>query len=150
MIATDKPNPFQVLRLPTSADDEVIVRRGEELANTTTDDDERRLVTWAVEELITHPRTRATHELFEMPDTSYDDDAWERFVRLHRRNPLQAATEPQPVAPVDAFDLVALVNALVEELSRTQQPDITLALTTPPFAPSIGPSPLEARDVMFG
>lgn len=150
MTDTDKPNPFAVLRLPTDATAEQIVRRGQEQTGTTSDDARRQLVEWAIEALITHPPTRALHELFELPDTGYDvDEEWERFVRVHRRNPARPG-EVTPSAAAGAFDFVALVDAVVEDLRRLPEADIAAALAVPPVAPSPGPPPLEVWDVLFG
>lgn len=152
MIATDKPNPFSVLGLPIGADDEQIVRRGERLADRGPDEMQRQLVAWAVETLLTHPRTRALYELFEMPDTDYEDDErWRQFVKRHSRNPVRIDDAAQsPAVAVAAFDLVALLDALIDDLRQLPDPDIARALAAAPVAPSIGPSPLEVRDVMFG
>lgn len=148
MIATDKPNPFWILRLPVDAGVEQIVAHGQELGETG-DEAQRALAAWAVDVLTTHPRTRALYELFEMPDTDYDD-AWQRFARRHRRNPALSRVVGEPSSSRDAFDLVALVDALVEDLERVPEPDIALALAGPPVMPGVGPGPLEVWDVLFG
>src|SRR5438876_5168255 len=111
MIAMDKPNPFLVLGLPTDATRADIVARGQELYDTAETDKDALLFRWATEQLITNPRTRLEYELFELPDTQYEDDAWERFVRAHSKKPIELAkllndTTPPSVADMDMTALL--------------------------------------------
>jgi hypothetical protein len=150
-IATDKPNPFSVLRISTDACAEDIVARGQELSDLADDDEQRLLVRWAVEALITHPHARAMYELFEMPATSYDEEAWARFARRHRRNPITLpANSDEEAAPVEAFDLVALIDALLDDLARVPEPHPAPALVARPTRPDLGPPTVGVWDVIFG
>src|SRR4051794_20543105 len=112
MIAHDKPNPFQVLGLPTDASEAAIAERAEELSDLAPTDEARRLHRWARERVITHPGTRLEYEIFEVPGTRYEDRDWEQFVKRHRRNPVDlqalaaAATTPQ----MTDFDLAELID----------------------------------------
>jgi len=101
MFKSDKPNPFQVLRLPTSATTKAITERGDEQYIIAEPDDQL-LYRWAVEELITHPLTRLLHELYEAPDTDYEDQDWENFLRKYKRNPIKRAGISKQVKDTEA------------------------------------------------
>jgi hypothetical protein len=152
MIVNDKPNPFRILGLPTNAGNDEIVSHGRELYETVDTDEKRLLIRWAMEQLITHPLTRLEYELFEVPGTQYDDSDWERFLRNHRRNPIDVAAlarkAPQP-RPED-FDLGKLPQMILEDLLSLPPVDVSAALDHAPFEAGFGPPPLEVRDVLFG
>ena len=67
MIESNKPNPFQVLGLPTNATMKQVVERGQEVDEDAKTEEERQLCRWAVEQLRTNPHTRLEYELFELP-----------------------------------------------------------------------------------
>ncbi len=85
MIDADKPNPFQVLKLPTHATKKEIVERGRELHDTAETEEQRQLYSWAKEQLLSKPLIRLEYELFEVPETQYEDTELDNFVRKHKR-----------------------------------------------------------------
>lgn len=152
MISTDKPNPFAVLGLSTTASQEEIVTRGQELCDLAENDEQRLLYRWAMEQLITHPNTRLGYELFEPPDAQYEDREWEKFARDFRRNPIDLSTLTRDVAPpkVADFDLPGIASLLLDDLLEFSDVDLRTAIDHCPFPPGHGPPPLEVRDVIFG
>jgi hypothetical protein len=151
MIEVDKPNPFQVLRLPINATNKEIVERGQELYDTAETDEERQLYRWAKEQLLTNMRTRLEYALFELPDTQYENPEWETFIRKYQKNPVppNALMEEAPPNFLAAFDVPALLQMLLEDIFTVPEPDINAAINGSPFLPRIRP-PLEVRDVIFG
>lgn len=152
MIAADKPNPFRVLALATDATTEDIVARGQELSHLAESDEERVLCRWAMEQLITHPMTRLEWELFEVPGAQYRDEAWERFVRTHRRSPVDLAALGREAPPprLEDFDLAALARLLAESLIAAEPVDLACLVDRAPVTFEIGPPPVEVGDVAFG
>ncbi len=152
MIANDKPNPFQVLGLPTDASNDDIVSRSQELSDLAASEEERLLVRWAVEQLITHPFTRLEYELFEIPGARYEDEEWEELVRKNRRNPVDLEALRGDASPprLEDFDLAALLALLLDALLEAPPIDIRPALEAPPAAPDAGAPPLEVAHVVFG
>src|SRR5258708_6500859 len=150
MIEVDKPNPFQVLRLPISATNKEIVDRGQELYDTAETDEERQLYRWAKEQLLTNPHTRLEYTLFELPDTQYEDPEWEDFVRRYKKNPIQldSLNEGISINGLEVFDIAALLELLLQGMFIMPEPDIDEAINGSPFIPIIRP-PLEVRDVIF-
>jgi hypothetical protein len=146
-----KPNPFQVLGLPTTATKAEIVTRGEELC-ATSEPDEQLLCRWAIEQLITHPFTRLEYELAEVPDTHYEDEAWNAFMRKHKRNPMKRANNIEEVAPLCLadFNLTALLQLVLEDLLIVPEVNVTSASLDSPFLPDHNAPPLEVQDVIFG
>jgi len=152
MIETDKPNPFRVLGLPTSADTSDVTERGQELVELAETEQEELRYRWAMEQLITNASTRSEYEIFEVPDADYDRDDWDRFCRSYQRNPVkikEVVEQQQPPAPED-FDVSALIDLVLEALLEMPQADLKAAVDNSPFEPGIGPLPLEVRDVVFG
>jgi hypothetical protein len=151
MIEVDKPNPFQVLRLPINATKKEIVERGQELYDTAETDEERQLYRWAKEQLLTNMRTRLEYALFELPDTQYENPEWENFIRKYKKNPVppDALMEEGTSSILAAFDVPALLHLLLQDIFTVPEPDINAALTGSPFLPRIR-LPLEVRDVIFG
>ena len=151
VVAADKPNPFQVLQLPTDATNEDIVTRGQELSELAETEDERLLYRWAIEQLITRKQTRLEYELFEMPAAEYDDPDWDRFERAHRRRPVDLAELARQSTPPDLqdFDLATLLRLILRGLLVLPQPDLAAAFESSPVAFGAGPPPLEVRDVIF-
>lgn len=152
MIETEKPNPFQLLELPTDATKEEIVERGQELCELAETDEQRLLYRWAMEKLITHPSTRLEYELFEIPSTEYEDPEWNRFARTHRKNPvnLTALAKETKHPQLSDFDMAALIGLLLDGLLNVPKGDIRAVLENSPFEAGYGPPPLEVRDVIFG
>src|SRR2546426_3582558 len=99
MIATDKPNPFHILKLPTNATRMEIVERGKELSESADSKEQELLIRWAKEQLLTNSRTRLEYELFEVPETAYDDSEWETFLRVHKKNPADFSTLVKGAVP---------------------------------------------------
>lgn len=152
MIETDKPNPFQILELPTNATRNQIAERGGEKCDLAETNEQRLLYRWAMEQLITNPDTRLEYELFEMPDTEYKDEEWERFVKAHRRNPVDLAALIKEIPPprLEDFDLAALIQIILDGILIVPEADIKIAVDNSPFRAGIGVPPLEVRDVIFG
>ena len=88
MIDADKPNPFQVLKLPTNVTKKEIVERGRELYDTAETEEQRQLYSWAKEQLLSKPLVRLEYELFEAPETQYEDTERNNFVRKYKRLPI--------------------------------------------------------------
>ena len=152
MIQSDKPNPFQVLGLPTSATTEEVVERGQSLVDLAATDEQARLYRWAMEQLMANPATRLEYELFEAPAAEYEDAEWERFARAHKKNPVDASALARELTPptLDDFDLAALARLFLDHLLAAPPGDIGPVLDNPPFDPELSPFPLEVRDVLFG
>jgi len=163
MYKTGKPNPFQILRLPTNATTKEITERGDELSVIAEPDDQP-LYRWAVEELITHPLTRLLHELYEVPETDYEDQDWESFLRKYKRNPsrrvnvagqmpstILTPTEDAALPNLADFDFGALMELLLDGLLAVPEVEITPAMLDSPWQPDPDPNkpPLEVRDVIF-
>lgn len=152
MIATDKPNPFALLGLPIDATRADIVARADELYDTTGSKEEGLLFRWAKEQLITNSQARLEYELFEFPDTEYEDTAWENFVRIHRKKPVDSDTLlNEATAPgLDAIDIPGLLRLFLNSLLLpTTEADISVAIDGSPYVPQYK-LPLEVRDVIFG
>ena len=150
MIAMDKPNPFFVLGLPKDATRADIVARGQELYETAETKEEGLLFRWATEQLITNPRSRLEYELFELPDTRYEDPIWESFVRAHRKKPVDLNALAGETPPgVEDIDMAALIRLLLDSMVTLTDADITTAIDGSPFMP-VYKLPLEVRDVIFG
>jgi hypothetical protein len=152
VIAIDKPNPFFVLQLPTDAGNEDIVARGQQLSDLAESEEQRVLCRWAMEQLITHPAMRLEWELFEVPGTAYRDDGWERFVRGHRRSPVDQAALTRDAEPLrlEDFDLAALARLVADALLVPPALDIDPIVQAPPVTFELGPPPVEVKDVIFG
>lgn len=149
MIVTDKPNPFFVLALPVDASRADIVARGQELVDTAETKEAGYLYRWAMEQLITNPQTRLEYEVFEVPDTQYEDGTWESFARAHRKKPVDmTALTTQPPQAED-INLAALMRLFLEELLTLSEPDLDTVLNGSPFIP-VYQLPLEVEDVIFG
>lgn len=152
MIVVDKQNPFHILKLPTDATNEEIVERGQELCELAESEEQRMLFRWAIEQLITKPATRLEYELFEIPNTKYEDSEWNRFIRKHRRNPINLAelAKENPTPCLKDYNLANLVQLIIDGMLKVQQPDIKCIIDKSPFKPDIGSPPLEVKDVIFG
>jgi hypothetical protein len=152
VIATDKPNPFMVLQLPIDAANEDIVARGQQLSDLADTDDQRVLCRWAMEQLITHPATRLEWELFEVPATEYRNQDWERFMKRHRRSPIDQAALMGDAAPprIEDFDLARLARLLADAMMAPPEADLAAIVTHAPVAFELGPPPVEVKDVLFG
>ena len=148
---SDKPNPFQILGLPTDAPKPEIVERGQELDDLAQNDDERQLYRWAIEQLITHPFDRLMHELFEVPDAVYEIPDWDRFTRLHRLPPRPGDLAAESTTPTpEDYDVEVLVGRLLAHLLEVSEPGATEIIEASPFESVYGPCPLEVRDVIAG
>ena len=147
-----RPNPFQVLGLPTDASLDDVVRQGQELCQLAESDEDAQLARWAVQELTTLESTRALHALLEVPGAEYREDEWARFERRNRRNPvdLDALADGSPPLRAKDFNLAPVFGLLLDELLSPPEVDIRPAVEHPPVAPSPGPPPIEVSDVIFG
>ena len=152
MIPVDKPNPFQVLGLPTNVTVKDITDRGKERFELAESEEKELLYRWAIQQLTTHPLTRLEYELFEVPDADYDNEKWDRFARLHGRNPVKIDELLEQSSPpsLDEFDLVALLRLLLDGMLAVPEPDLKAAVDNSPFEPSVGSPPLEICNVIFG
>jgi hypothetical protein len=145
-------NPFHELGLAVDASDADVVNRGQERIELAATDDEAQDARRAMQELTTHPRERARHELLEAPGTDYRDNAWDRFARRNRKNPvdLRALTAgAQPLRVAD-FDLGGVIGLLLDDLLTPPSVDIGPAVLGAPEPPAFGPPPIEVNDVIFG
>lgn len=142
---TDNLNPFQLLGLPTTATNADIVARGQELS-VGSEQHEQMQIQQAIEALITHPMTRLEHELFEAPDTQYEEQTLERFLRVFNRNPLRL---PKASAPtLEPAQIEALIQLLLDRVLTISQLDPEAVLYDPPFTLNLNP-PVGVRDVIF-
>jgi hypothetical protein len=147
----DKPNPFLILRLATKATKREIIERAQELYDTAETEDEQRLYSWAKEQLLTNPQTRLVYELFEYPDTQYDDSGLELFAKKykHAQFDLDKLTKEAPPISLEDLDMAAVFRQFLQGLLEVPEADITVALNDIPFSIEMEP-PLEVRDVIFG
>lgn len=151
MIATDKPNPFRVLMLPSDATLETIVSQAEDLYLLAESKEEEMLRRWAVEQLSTNVRTRLAYELFELPEARYMDEEWESFIRQNTReenNPpdiLQGVPAPR----ADDLDLAVLADLLLAGLLAESEPDLDQAIAGAPLVPKYT-FPLKEEQVICG
>jgi hypothetical protein len=147
-----KRNPFHELGLPVDASPADVVRQGRERVELAATEEEAQNARWAMQELNRHPHHRARYELLEMPDTDYGDDAWERFARRNRKNPVDLDAlvgDTRRLRSAD-FDLHAVLGLLLDDLLTPPAPNVEPAVRKPPDTPTVGPPPLEVRDVIFG
>lgn len=147
----NKPNPFLVLRLATDATKREIIERAQELYDTAETEEEQHLYSWAKEQLITHTQTRLTYELFEYPDTQYNDALLERFARMYKNAPIypDQLTKEAPPIGLENLDMAAIFRQFLQSLLEVPETDITTVLNDIPFPVEVK-SPLEVRDVIFG
>lgn len=122
-IEYDKPNPFSILRIPTDATNAAIVAKAEELYVTAETDEQRQLYRWAKEQLLTDKDTRLLYELFEIPDTQYENDALESFARTHKKLPITFETqlERSVSSHLQHVDVSSLIQALLQELLNSSE-----------------------------
>jgi hypothetical protein len=151
MIVMDKPNPFFVLALSTDATKAEIVARGQELYETAETKEQGLLYRWAMEQLITKPRTRLEYELFELPSTQYEDSEWESFIRMHRRKPIDlvALAQDIPAPGIDDINMGAVMQLFLDSMLTVTEPDIRVAIDGSPYMPVYQLS-MEVKDVLFG
>lgn len=151
MISTDKPNPFSVLMLPTSATQAEIISRAEELHLLAETDEETLLIRWAAEQLRTNQRTRLEYALFELPETHYADESWEAFTRQYKLRGAILPTQIQDAPEPEAADLdpAALVELHLEQILVRNEPDLEQALHGSPLVPRYT-FPLKEEDVICG
>jgi hypothetical protein len=151
-MASNKPNPFKVLHLPTDSSNTDIVERGQELSDLAETEEKRMLCRWAMERLLTNPSERLMFEIFEIPGTRYEDDNWERFRRRYRRNPidLTAIVREFPPPGVKDIDMKELISLFTDGMTHIEKGDVIVALKGSPFRSNKLAPPLEVRDVIFG
>jgi hypothetical protein len=152
MTMQDRPNPFQVLGLPTNATKAEIVARANELIELAETNEQRLEYRWASEQLITRADTRLGYELFEMPGAVYEDLDWERFARKFGRRPVDVAALASDGIPLtlQQFNLEALARLFLDGVLRVSEPDLASAVDGSRVEFGVGPPPLEVRDVIFG
>lgn len=151
MIDADKPNPFQVLKLPTNVTKKEIVERGRELYDTAETEEQRQLYSWAKEQLLSKPLVRLEYELFEAPETQYEDTERDNFVRKYKKLPISPDALLSGASPLEKEDvnMGELIKLLLEDVLTVPEGDITIPLHLSSFKPEHKP-PLEVRDVLFG
>lgn len=149
---TKRPNPFSVLKLPTEALNRDIVDKGQELSDLAENDTEKMLCRWAMERLLTNPSERLIYELFEIPGTQYENEAWERFERRFRRNPLDRSVllkdTTQPA--VGDINIPSLISLIVQGLIPNEKGDAAIVIKGSPFRAGSDKSPIEVQDAIFG
>ncbi|GHO65071.1 hypothetical protein KSC_039630 [Ktedonobacter sp. SOSP1-52] len=150
MEAKENSNPFHILRLPTTATNREIVERSQEFYDLAETDEQREYYRWAKEQLLTNPVLRLKYELFEMPDTQYEDEEWGDFVRKYKRHPVRRDALLKELPPLNAqdFDIAALLHMLLQDLLAVPEADISVAIEEAPKSEMS--SPLEAVHVIFG
>lgn len=152
MTLQPKRNPFHELGIPVDASDADVVSRGQERVELADSDEAAQDARRAMQELTTHPRERARHELLEVPDTDYRNTAWKRFAQRNRKypvNPQALADGAQPLRVAD-FNLRGVVGLLLDDLLTPPDVDLGAAVRNAPEPPAYGPPPMEVRDVIFG
>lgn len=144
-------NPFFILGLPTDATKGDITQRAEELYQTDTIEEKRQSYQWAKEQLITNPRTRLIHELYEMPNTSYDNLEWENFLRKYRHVPVSPEKLSNNAHPISSeqINMEVLLQLLIDVLVNTPDADAA-TMNKASSSPSKLTSTLEVHDVLFG
>lgn len=137
MTKPEESNPFRILMLPTNATREEIASRAEDLLLIAQDEEHEQQIRQASEQLKTNPRLRLEYELFELPETRYEDEAWETFARLHRRKPGDATdlTSDAPTPGFEDLDVVALTRLLLEDLVSPSGASLDAALGATPYTP---------------
>ena len=151
MIDDDKLNPFQVLKLPTNATKKEIVERGRELYDTAETEEQRQLYSWAKEQLLSKPLVRLEYELFEAPETQYEDTERDNFIRKYKKLPISPDAllrDAQPLSK-DDVNIAQLIELLLQDVLTVPKGDINVPLHLSSFKPEHKP-PLEVRDVLFG
>ena len=151
MINAEKPNPFQVLKLPTNATKKEIVERSRELYDTAETEEQRQVYSWAKEQLLSKPLVRLEYELFETPETQYEDTELDTFVRKHRRLAIAPDVPLRDAQPIKKEDvsMSELIELVLQDILTVPEGDITIPLHQSSFKPAHKP-PLEVRDVLFG
>ena len=151
MIEPDKPNPFQVLQLRVDATKREIVERGRELYDTAETEEQRQLYSWAKEQLLSKPSVRLEYELFEAPETQYEDIELDNFMRQYKKLPISpdALLRDAPLLNKDDVDIARLIELLLQDVLTVPEGDINVPLHMSSYKPEPKP-PLEVRDVLFG
>jgi hypothetical protein len=152
MILVEKINPFEVLKLPTNATNSTIVETGKELFELAVTENERLKYRDAIQNLITNPAIRLEYELFEAPNVKYENSDWERFTRIHRKNPVNLSALISKTSPptLQDFNLEQLIDMLLSGLLHAEKGDINIATDNSPFKIGGNVPPMEVRDVLFG
>ncbi|MDT0447081.1 hypothetical protein [Streptomyces johnsoniae] len=148
-----RPNPYHVLGLPVTADDEAVVEQARDLALIADEHEERALAEWAKDELTGRPETRRLHAFLEAPATDYRADRWADFARKHRRGPVTPAALRRAAGPLgpEDFDLGAAARTAAGALLAPPEADVRPAVEAPPVPYELPERPpLEVRDVLFG
>nr|BBH86926.1 hypothetical protein KTC_16770 [Thermosporothrix sp. COM3] len=146
----EKPNPFCVLRLPTGSTLAEIVARGEDLHQIAENKEQAMLIHWATEQLKSNPETRLEYELFELPDTRYENEEWENFARKQRRKPITLAAlakESQPT-PTQQVNMPVLLQSLLKLAQKVEKADIESVLDHAPCVPECTTPAMEEWNVI--
>jgi hypothetical protein len=107
-------NPFEVLRLDTSASEEDIVRQAGRLRQRATDEADRNALRQAVQALTASAAERQLHSLLTHPRPAWQSAALDRFAAAFRRAPASEGS-PTPYPPLDLEEFTALLCALMAE-----------------------------------
>jgi len=83
-------NPYEILRLSTTATVHELIERSRELADETMDRTLQAEYVQAVDSLCRHPLEQAYHQFWEPAGTRYDDEALEGFCGRYRAPPFRA------------------------------------------------------------
>jgi hypothetical protein len=104
MAVSRNQNPFEVLRLDPSADNEQVVAQAGRLRQRAAGEEEVNAIRQAVQSLTGSAEERFLHEMLTHPRAGYDWPALDRFRAAFRRAPPPPAGEAPPNA-----DKVALL-----------------------------------------
>jgi hypothetical protein len=128
-----------------------IVARGEDFYQIAETKEQELLFRWATEQLKTNARTRLEYELFELPDTQYEDEEWENFVRRYRRKPVSLATLARQTVTtgVEDVNVAELLQQFLESELSVAEADLQSAIDATPYVPRYT-LPLEEWDVICG
>jgi hypothetical protein len=122
MSSNPSEGPFEVLRLPPTASEEVVVRQAGRLRQRATGEAALNAIRQAVQALTGRAEDRALLALLTHPQPCYDWPALEKFAAAFRRAP---AAEPGAAAcpPFDAEEFTSLfLEVLAENLDLPPQP----------------------------
>ena len=108
-------NPFEILKLDPSADEETAVRQAARLCQRAADEPARNQIRQAVRRLTTTAEERQLHALLTHPRPEYHCSVLDGFIAAHRRAP--AVTDAGPPPEMDREEITALLlAALAAEL----------------------------------
>jgi hypothetical protein len=114
-----EPNPFEVLHLDPSAEEEEIVCQAGRLRQRAADEAERNAIRQAVQALTASPEARQLYAVLTHPRPEWSNATLDRFTAAHRRAPASEVV-PAPCPPLDLEEFTALLCELAAEELRFQ------------------------------